>query len=259
MSSDRLILHEVQRLSAELMRERASGLRKPAEEARARLEAREFSLLRLQAELWAMRRALRGPAPAVAPTAILPVLPSPIRAMEAASDSAPATASIERIGIPRRRFGFATLAPYATIAACALIVDLSGARRPGALPADFSHLARPAAAAQEPALVRAPGAPVLLDDDRSEEALLLVQQWRLPGAAQSLLDRFGWALDLPGGRPAWTVERTAERGYRVSFRQDPSSPAYDFDADLESGVVFPSAETQELLTPQIASLHDSVR
>ena len=80
------------------------------------------------------------------------------------------------------------------------------------------------------------------------------------GDVKSLGDRLGGELDLPGGRPSWTVERTAERGYHVTFKPDDKSIPLIFEADIEARVVWPTPETQELLAPRFtAALRDSVR
>ena len=125
---------------------------------------------------------------------------------------------------------------------------------------DLGALARPAPAVVANARPAAKGAPVVVDDDRSEEALLLVHEWKLPGDEKSLGDRLGGQVDLPGGRPAWSVERTGARGYRVTFQPREKDLPYAFEADIESRVVWPTPETQELLAPRFtAAFRDAVR
>ncbi len=150
-----------------------------------------------------------------------------------------------------------TLTPYLAIAAFAVFVELSGARRAPEAPRDLSALARPAAAVVAAGHAAAKGAPVVAEDDRSQEALVLVHEWKLPGDDTPLGERLG-GLDLPGSRPAWSVERTAERAYRVTF-QESNMPPFSFEADLEARVVWPTADTQELLAPRIAALRDAAR
>ena len=103
----------------------------------------------------------------------------------------------------------------------------------------------------------AKGAPI--DDDRSQEALLLVHEWTLPGDGMPLDRRLGAGRDLPGSRPTWSVERTGDNGYRATFQESPGSATYAFDVDLESRSVWPTADTQELLTPSLAALGDAPR
>lgn len=250
MSDTERELLTVVRLHDDILRERAEGLRESAEASRARLAEREESLARLRVQVAALKASL---APKPAPVPVNPAIPVP--AKEAALDSARfTTASLPRPGLPR-------WAPYAAIAAAALIMDLAGSRHPAAAHArDLSSLVRPAVA---PVVLRekpaAKGVPVVADEDRSQEAMLLVHEWRLPGDEQTLGERLGGALDLPGGRPAWSVERTAESSYRVTFRAGERDAPLAFEADLASRVVWPTAETQDLLAPRFAALRDSVR
>ena len=121
-------------------------------------------------------------------------------------------------------------------------------------------MAHPAPAVVANSRPAAKGAPVVTDDDRSEEALLMVHEWKLPGDEKSLGERLGGELDLPGGRPAWTVERTGAHGYRVTFQPAEKDLPYSFEADIESRVVWPTPDTQELLAPRFtAAFRDAVR
>lgn len=241
---------------AEVMRERALGLREAAQAAQTRLVEREEALARLRAQVSMLKASLR-PAPAVqaaaAPAVI--VMPVKIPEKEASLDSARFTAA----SLPRI-VNWKALAPYAAIAACAVIIELGGARRPEHRAPDVTALAYPAAAIVTNARPPAKGTPVVTDDDRSQEALLLVHEWKLPGDTMPLGERLGRELDLPGGRPAWSVERTGSHGYRVTFQAAERDVPYAFEADIESRVVWPTPETQELLAPRFtAAFRDAVR
>ena len=159
-----------------------------------------------------------------------------------------------------RTAGWKSLAPYAAIVVCAVVLELSGARRTAPVAPNLTALAHPAPAVVANARPAAKGAPVVTDDDRSQEALLLVHEWKLPGDAKSLGERLGSELELPGGRPSWSVERTGAHGYRVTFQPAEKDLPYAFEADIEARVVWPTAETQELLAPRFtAALRDAVR
>ncbi|UPT73500.1 MAG: hypothetical protein M0D55_16760 [Elusimicrobiota bacterium] len=231
-------LLQVRRLHDEILRERAEGLRESAGTYRARLLEREEALARLRVQVAALKASL-APKPAPAPI--------PVPAKEAPSDSA----RFKEASLPRTGSFWTRAAPYAAIAAFAAVMELGGARRPAPASArDLAAFARPAPAAVvlgEKAVAK--GAPVVADEDRSQEALLLVHEWTLPGDERTLGDRLGGGLDLPGGRPAWSVERTAENGYRVTFRDGARDASYSFDADLAARVVWPTPETQELIAP----------
>ena len=255
MSGNERSLETVARLHAEIMRERAEGLQESAQTAKRRLVEREEAIARLRGEIARMRAALNPEKPRTAAATDQIMAKCPIPEKEAAVDSARfKTASLPRTGHWRK------YAPYAAIAACALALELGGARRPAAAPPDLSALARPAPAIVAGSRAAAKGAPVLADDDRSQEALLLVHEWTLPGDEKPLGERLGGELELPGGRPAWTVERTGAHGYRVTFREGDRDVPYAFEADLEARVVWPTPETQELLAPRFtAAFRDSVR
>lgn len=205
---------------------------------RARLAARDAELARLSAQVAALRAALR-------------TLPPERR--EAVADSArERQATSPRSGGPRasRRW-----LPYAAIAAVALFLEVNGRRSaPPADPALFA-LARPALVLPS-GPQSAPGVPVLSEDDRSQEALHLVQEWRLPGDEAPLLERMGGAVELPGAPSAWSVERTGERTYRVSWRAPGAATAHAFEADLDARTVWPAPETQALLSPGLAALRE---
>jgi len=251
-------LQTTARLHDELLRERAEGLHEAARAAKARLAARAEALAGLRAQVASLKAAL-APAAAAAPIAVTVPAPAatakPLPEKEAFAGSArTATASLPR------NAGWHSLAPYAAIAAFAFILELGGARRPASAAPNLNNFAHPAPAVVAGVRPPAKGSPVVVDDDRSEEALLLVHEWKLPGDEKSLGERLGGEVDFPGGRPAWSVERTGARGYRVTFQPAAKDLPYAFEADVESRVVWPTPETQELLAPRFtAAFRDSVR
>ena len=230
--------------------ERAEGLKEAALAAKTRLAEREAALARLREQVAALKASL-APAPAAPPAPR--ARPVPVSLPPSAARPAPA---------PSRQAAAAwrPYAPYAAIAACALLIELGGARLPAPAAPDLSALAHPAPAVVLNSRPAAKGAPVVSDDDRSEEALLMVHEWKLPGDEKSLGERLGGELDLPGGRPSWTVERTGAHGYRVTFQPAEKDLPYSFEADIESRVVWPTPDTQELLAPRFtAAFRDAVR
>lgn len=267
---------DLARLHDDILRERALGLKDGSADVRAELVAREEAMARLRTQIAELKASIarldaQKPAPVVAPVSaatprVIPVTPRisapvvqtapvpappPVRVKEAVRISATATASSTRAG-------FATLAPYLVILAFAGVVEARGARR-AAAEADYSDLARPAVSVAAQGQASAKGALVVGDEDRSQEALLLVHEWKLPGDDKSLGDRLGGVVDVPGTRPAWSVERTGEKSYRVTYQMSAESASYSFDADLEGRVVWPAPDTAELLAPQLASLRDAPR
>ncbi|MBI4061990.1 MAG: hypothetical protein HY403_11245 [Elusimicrobia bacterium] len=238
-------LETIARLHAEIIRERAESLREAARAAGARLAKREEELARLRAQAAALKASLRAAQAA----------PLPVPEKEAAMDSARfATASLPRTASWR------SLAPYAAIVACAVLLDLGGSRRREPAAPNLAVLAQPAPSVVANASPAAKGAPVMDDDDRSQEALLLVHEWKLPGDEKTLGERLGGMLDLPGGRPSWSVERTGAHGYHVTFQPGEKDLPYAFEADIEARVVWPTPETQELLAPRFtAAFRDPAR
>lgn len=237
-----------ERLRAEIMRERAEGLSEAAQAAQARLVGSEEALARLRVQV-AMLKASLVPAPAVRATSI------PVLKKEAFVGSARTTT----LSLPRT-VSWRSLAPYATIVAYAVILELGGSRRPASVAPNLTALAHPAPAVVANVRPAAKGAPVVTDDDRSQEALLLVHEWKLPGDVKSLGERLGGELELPGSRPSWSVERIGMNGYRVTFQPSEKNIPYAFEADIESRVVWPTPETQELLAPRFtAAFRDTVR
>lgn len=233
MSTERS-LEDIARLHAEIMRERAEGLHEAAQTAKTRLAAREKALADLRGKVATLKASLNPAAAPPVPRAAPVILPAK-------------TARRTPAG------GWTRYAPYLAIAACAVLLEFGGARNPRPLESNLNAMARPAPSVVLRTRPAATGAPVVIDDDRSKEALLLVHEWKLPGDEKSLGERLGREVDLPGGRPAWRVERTGEHGYRVTFQPDTKDLPYAFEADIESRVVWPTAETQELLAPRFTA------
>ena len=219
----------------EIMRERAEGLREAAQAAKTRLTEREEALARLRVQVAMLKASLNTQLETTTPS-IATVLPAQPPVPAPRKEAPPRTVSLQ------------SFAPYAAIVACAVVLELGAARRP---PADAAlnliALARPSPAVVANTRPSAKGASAVIDDDRSLEALLLVHEWKLPDDKKSLGERLGGELELPGGRPSWSVERTSTHGYRVTFQPPENALPYAFEADIESRVVWPTSETQELL------------
>ena len=242
-------LQNVVRLQAEIMRERAEGLHEAAQIAKARLVEREEALVRLRGQVALLKASLNPPSPPPKTVAIS------VPEKEADMDSARFTAA----SLPRTGMNWMSVLPYAAILACVAVIELGGSNRPDRVTRDLTALAHPAPEFISNLRPAAKGAPLVADEDRSQEAMLLVHEWKLPGDEKSLGQRLGGELDLPGGRPAWTVERTAQYSYRVTFQPDDKAVPYAFEADIESRVVWPAPETQELLAPRFtAAFRDAV-
>jgi len=240
-------LDKVLRLQAEIMRERAEGLHEAAQTAKTRLVAREEALARLRGQVALLKASLNPPKPA--PQIRHQAAPEPYGEVVSLPHA------VEK-GPPK----WMSYAPYAAIAICAVFLEIGGAPRPAVIAHNLASLVRPAPAVVLNTKPAAKGAPVVVDEDRSQEALLLVHEWKLPGDAKSLGERLGGELEIPGGRPSWSVERTGSKGYRVTFQPAPRDLPYAFEADIESRVVWPTPETQELLAPRFtAAFRDSVR
>ena len=150
-----------------------------------------------------------------------------------AAEPVPAPAAKE--ASPRRRVSPAKFLPYAALAAFAVASQFP-ARRPAPLPA----IAPPTR------FLRAE--PVAADDDRGDEAIALVHEWRVPGDDRPIVERVRQPSELPGARPAWNVERTGETTYLVTFRPEDAEPSLEFEVDLDARRVDPSPDTSELLT-----------
>lgn len=255
-------LQNIARLHDDLLRERAEGLHEAARTAKARLAEREEALARLRAQVNSLKESLvpaAAPLPRIAAAPVRPVPPRPAPLTVPAKE-APANSAIAEASIPRTAGWAKNIAPYAAITACALLLEVGGVRRPATAAPNLVVLAQPAPSPVSGARAAANGAPVVVDDDRSQEALLLVHEWKLPGDEKSLGERLGGEQELPGGRPSWSVERVAEHGYRVIFQPAPKDLPYAFEADIEARVVWPTPETQELLAPRFtAAFRDAVR
>jgi len=244
-------LDTISRLHDEIMRERAEGLHESAQSTAARLVAREEALARLRGQV-AMLKASLHPAPVVAAPVVAVKSQTPVSLTPIVTPVVQSPAASTR--------DWKSFAPYAAIAACALGLELGGVRAGTQSAPNLSSLVRPAAAVVLNTKPAAKGAPVLIEDDRSDEALMLVHEWKLPGDEKSLGERLGRELDLPGGRPAWKVDRTGAHGYRVTFQPAEKDLPYAFEADIDSRVVWPTPETQELLAPRFtAAFRDAVR
>ena len=241
-------LLDIARLHSEIMRERAEGLHEAAQAARTRLVEREEAFVRLRTQVSLLKTSLN-----LAPIVKAVALSVPEK--EADMDSARFTAA----SLPRTGMNWMSVLPYAAILACVAVIELGGSNRPDRVTRDLTALAHPAPELISNLRPAAKGAPLVADEDRSQEAMLLVHEWKLPGDEKSLGQRLGGELDLPGGRPAWTVERTAQYSYRVTFQPDDKAVPYAFEADIESRVVWPAPETQELLAPRFtAAFRDAV-
>lgn len=242
-------LESLAKLHSEIMREKAEGLRDAAQSSRSRLVEREEALARLRVQVAMLKESLKA-----APAAVPAPVPVPVRA------PAPVALPVRAVPAPAvrpvpaaRGFNWQSLVPYAAIAACAVFIDLGGPNRPASAAPNITALTQPAPVAIQRERVAAKGAPVVTDDDRSQEAMLLVHEWKLPGDEKSLGERLGGELDLPGTRPAWKVERTGARDYRVTFQRADKDIPYAFEADIEARVVMPTPETQALLAPRFTA------
>ncbi len=229
----------VARLHAEILRERAEGLHEAAQAAKTRLAAHEEKLDHLRTQVALLKISLN---------------PKPV-ATQSSDRKAPLLCVVAK-----RTVNWTSFAPYAAIVACAVLLEIGGSHRPASVEPNLTALIRPAPAPVANARPAATGAPIVTDDDRSQEALLLVREWTLPGDAKPLGERLGGELGLPGGRPSWSVERTGAHDYRVTFQPAEKDLPYAFEADIEARVVWPTPETQELLAPRVtAALRDSAR
>lgn len=203
------------------LRDKALGLRESVNGTRARLYNQRETLRRLRAELAELKELSRTGVPV--PPAATSLTPD----------------------APRRRVSLSGFLPYAVLAAFAVVSQLPE-RRPAALPA----IAAPARLLRaEPEALAAAEA----DDDRGDEAIALVHEWRVPGDDRPMVERLQQAPEPPGARPAWSVERTGEATYRVSFRPAQAETALEFDVDLDARRVDPSSGTAELLAPRLTA------
>lgn len=200
------------------LRDKALDLREAVNGARARLYVQREQLRRLREELAVLRRMAASPAPQTV----------------AVSTTAAAA---------RGRVRLARWAPYAALAVLAVASQLPE-RRPAAPPAD---------AAPAPVLRLDPALETAEDDDRGNEAIALVHEWRVPGDDRPVIERLPQPPEPPGVRPAWTAERTGEKIYRVSFRPAQAEPSMEFEVDLDARRVDPSPDTAERLAPRLTA------
>ena len=227
-------------LESTALRDKALNLREAVNSSRARMSAQNEQMERLRAQIASLRALVENPALTAAAKA--PAFAAPIL-KEAVAESAPQAVSFKTGARP-----WLTV-PYAAILGVALAVQLRPApKHPGGIP-----LADAVAAVPAPLEPAAAPIPAAKDDDGANEALLLVHEWRLPGDERALAERLDPGLGLPGTQTAWSVERTGESAYRVSFRSDADAPSYDFDVELNSKRVDPTPDTAELIAPQLAS------
>ncbi len=230
------------------VRDKALGLRESVNAARARMSAQREQLERLRAEVTVLRElAALGAAPPAAsavPSPLPRYVPAPV-VKEAAADSAPVAVPFRT---DARSFARQAL-PYAAIVVFAVAFQLKPAPRPAAgLPLSDAEAAAPKPLASPPS-----PAPLASEDDGADQALLLVNEWRLPGDERTIVERLDNGVQLPGAEPAWSAERTGERVYRVSYRAPDGAPAYDFDVDLDARRVDPTPGTAELLAPRLTA------
>lgn len=220
--------------SAGQLQARASDLRRAVNVSRARLDEQNRRAQELRRELDVLReRAARA-------------------AKEAVSDSARVGAA----SLPARRrdrargiWGFAALG-----LAAACLAAVAPAREPA--PASTTAVERGPGAAPLPALPAfAPmrsDRSLPTDDDEAAQALLLAAGWRDPEDGQTLDERLGPPVDLPGAPPAWNAERTGARSYLVR-RRGPGGEVDELTVDLGLGSVAPCAATRRRPTPALVT------
>jgi hypothetical protein len=238
------------------LRDKALNLRESVNSSRARLYAQRQQLMRLRAEISALRALAEvRPAPAARACAPSPlpapvparafVVPAPEKvlpvAKEAAEDSAPKAASFRTDNASR----FWKAVPYAALLAAGVYFQLQTVPKREAIP-----LAAVVPTAPSPAAAAPDGA---FQDDGADEALLLTHEFRLPGDERPLADRLDQGGNPPGSKPAWTAERTGERAYRVRYQTADDAVVYEFDVDLDARRVEPTPDTAELIAPRLAS------
>jgi hypothetical protein len=159
---------------------------------------------------------------------------------EAVADSAPTTTSfkVDVSGtLPR-------IMPYAALMSAAVLLHLY---HPTQYPMGVIEQT-PVAAVTIPQ----PTLSADFDDEATQEALHLAQEWHLNGEELSLAQRLETATPPPGAPSAWNCERVGEHIYHVTFHPINTPLSYDFDVDLELRRVDPTALTAQLLAPQVA-------
>lgn len=243
-----------------VLRDKALNLRESVNSTRARLYSQRERVTRLRAEIAALRALseLKSAAPAAAPPPsrafVAPLAaplavpaPSPL-SKESDADSAPAPASFQTDDVQR----FWKALPYAAILFLAVAIQNRPAFRL-TVPAPFAPAAGAPAAPAGASASSAAAPAAAAEDDRADEALLLVHEFRLPGDETPLSERLSPGSNPPGSRPAWTAERTGEKTYLVRYQASDDAPAYEFDVDVEARRVDPTPATAELIAPRLAS------
>ncbi len=227
--------HGARLSSADELQTRAARLRRAVNASRALLNEQNFRVEALHRELSILRER------------------ADCAAKEAVSDSAQVGAApfaAELVGRPRRAWGLAA----SGVAALALAAGVLS-REPAAVPADPapSRVAAPAPLPALPAFASARSdEPLPTDDDEAEQALLLAAAWRDPQDGQTLDERLGTPVDLPGAPPAWNAERTGARSYLVR-RRGPGGEVDELMVDLGLGSVAPCAATRRRPTPALVT------
>lgn len=85
-------------------------------------------------------------------------------------------------------------------------------------------------------------------DSDGLEAIALVQDWRPAGDEKPVLSRLAGAVRNPAYPRAWSAEKIEADSYLVIFREPAGTPAYAFEANLESEEVVATPEAVERLT-----------
>lgn len=237
----------------------ASVLHECAASIRTRLLARQETLIRLRAELAALRSiidippseaacappetaAMQAPTSLMGPTVAEPLVPKfpvvePVVEPPTESGSPPHAIGKRPTAAPaskaRRSLLLTSLPIVCLIGTCLVITRFHITLR----------AARPKMEASATP-VPAPHA----GDDQSAEALALVRQWHMAGDDKSLLERLGGVVEHPGGAPAWSAEMADADTYLVIFREVAGTPIYAFEANLKSRTVLPTPEAAQRLT-----------
>jgi hypothetical protein len=98
------------------------------------------------------------------------------------------------------------------------------------------------------AVTRAPRqAPAAAPDLDAQDAVALVQEWKIAGDETPVLERLGESVARAAGPRAWTSEKTGPDAYLVVFRER-NGPLYAFEVDLAAEEVHATPETVDLLT-----------
>ncbi|NNN04328.1 MAG: hypothetical protein HKL90_00360 [Elusimicrobia bacterium] len=229
--------HRAASASADELQNRAAFLRRAVNASRARLDEQNRRAEALRRELADLRRR------------------AACAAKEAVSDSArvgAAPLAAESRGRACSVWGFTALGLGAFVLAA-----LAAARKPAAAPPE-----PPASAEISSAAAPLPALPVLAttrsdeflptDDDEAAQALLLAARWQAPEDGQTLDERLGPPVDLPGAPPAWSAERTGARSYVVR-RRGPAGEVDELRVDLALGSVEPSPGTRRRLSPPLVT------